>query len=336
MSNAPSDQNFASPWNQPGGLEAIHNWIRTALAAQNIPITGEMEQIHNRPWSTIVRIPTGETNLFFKATAGYAAHEIPLCAYLSTLATSATPQLIALRPDQPWLIMRDGGQRLREILIAQPDWSHWQILLPHFAALQIAAAQRDELLALGLPDRSLENLPRLYADLIAHSDLYQPDAENGLSDADYQRLHDLIPLVTQKAQQMAAYAVPQSVNHGDLHDANIFYNHGQYAFYDWGDSSFSHPFFSLRTAYVSAETRFDLEENAPELDRLRDAYLPAWREFETDANLHTLFGLAQELWAITSSLTWYQAINALDSDSRKDYAHVLPSLAQELMSLIKT
>ena len=94
-------------------------------------------------------------------------------------------------------------------------------------------------------------------------------------------------------------------------------------------------FFSLRTAYVSVEMRFDLDENSPELYRLRNAYLPAWREFETDQNLQTVFGLALELWSISSALIWNQVIQSLDSESRKDYAHVLLSLAREFLSLIK-
>ena len=316
--------------------QAIIDWIHTTLAAQHIAISGAIQVIHAQPWSTILRIPTGETALFCKATAGFAQHEIALTAYLSQVRPEVTPQILAVHPQQPWMLLRDGGQRLRELLVAQPDWSHWQKLLPQFADLQMAvASHREELLAVGLPHRSLEIFPRLYADLIAQTAFFQPDSEERLSDAEYQRLHDLIPVVEQKAQLLAAYAVPQTIHHGDLHDANIFCPDGNYAFYDWGDASWSHPFFSLRTAYVSAEMRFGLDENAPELDQLREAYLPAWRAYETDANLQTVFGLAQELWAISSAFLWYEDIRMMDAEQGKEFVHVLPSLAREFMGLIR-
>jgi hypothetical protein len=120
-----------------------------------------------------------------------------------------------------------------------------------------------------------------------------------------------------------------------LHDGNIFLNDSGYVFFDWGDCSWTHPFFSLRTACVSAENTLNIAEGAPELQRLRDAYLVAWRKFETEARLLEAYGLAEELWSISSALTWHQAIIHLEPTRQADYAHVLPALAQELLELIK-
>ncbi|MBZ0295341.1 MAG: phosphotransferase [Anaerolineae bacterium] len=336
MSKKKLASNPINTWDQPGGQEQIRAWIHQTLTTQDVTVTGPIEQIHARPWSMILRIPTQEGNLFFKATAGFAAHEIVLTACLSTITPDAAPQLVAVHPQHPWMIMRDGGQRLREILQTHPDWQHWQNLLPQFAHLQIEAAHhRDRLLDLGLPNRDLDVFPQLYQQWIDDTARFQLGLEHGLSTEEYQRLQDLVPVVEQKAKLLASYAVPVSLHHGDLHDGNIFYHQGQYTFYDWGDASFSHPFFSLRTAYVSAEVRFQLDENAPELDRLRDAYLPAWLEFETEENLRIIFGVAQELWAISSAITWYQVIQALESENQQEYIHVLPSLAKEFLSFIR-
>jgi hypothetical protein len=234
------------------------------------------------------------------------------------------------------MIMEDGGQRLRESLIEKPDWQHWENLLPQFAKVQEEAAKVPaEILALGIPNRSLAELPRLYQELLAETDWFQLDLPDGLSAAEYQRLQELVPVVREKAQRLASFAIPESIHHGDLHDANIFHEGSNYAFYDWGDCSFSHPFFSLRTAYVSAEIRFGLDEGSPELQRLRNAYLAAWRDYESEENLPEAFGLAEELWAISSALIWRQTILSSAPDERKDYAHVIPSLSKEFLGLIK-
>jgi hypothetical protein len=317
-------------------FDKVHSWIRDTLSHHNISLNGEIETIHQRPWSCILRVPSNSGSLYFKATVGIAAYEIGLTDYLSKLVPNHSPRLLAVNQERGWMIMQDGGQRLRESLIESPDWNHWETLLPQFAKVQQEVAKVPaELLALGIPNRSLTELPRLYQELLAETDWFQLDLPEGLSSAEYQRLQDLVPVVQEKSQQLASFAIPESLQHGDLHDANIFHEGNRYAFYDWGDSSFSHPFFSLRTAYVSAEIRFGLDEYSPELQRLRDAYLAAWYEYETPENLIAAFGLAEELWAISSALIWRQSILSSTPEEREDYAHVIPSLSKEFLSLIK-
>ena len=330
------NKEMTSPWSQKGWLDKAQAWVQDNLEAQEIKYSPEMEQIHDYPWSTIFRISSESGNLFFKATADVTAYEIAFSAYIKSINQYAMPDLIAVNPQEWWMIMRDGGQRLREQIQVDLDWEHWERLLPQYAALQIEASKDiDALLATGIPDRRLNNLSQLFRDVIANRALFQPDTDEALSDQDYQRLIDLVPVVAAKCKQLSAYAIPETIHHGDLHDGNIFYDGRHYTFYDWGDICLSHPCFSLRTAYVSAEIRFDLDEYSPELHRLRDAYLPVWREFETEENLLAAFDLAMELWAISSMLSWHQGISQMNAKHYEDYKHVLPSLAEELFTLIK-
>jgi hypothetical protein len=324
--------NQQAEWTQSAWLQEVKDWVQ----AQGIQTSGEIENIHQRPWSCILKIPSTMGNLFFKATAGLAAHEIALTDFLSKLMPNHSPKLVAVNSERAWMIMEDGGQRLRESLIQQADWAHWESLLPQFAKLQQEAAKvSGEIYALGLPNRNLEQFPRLYESMLSETDWFRVDLEDGLSAAELQKLHDLIKVVQEKSDALSGYAIPESIHHGDLHDANIFHNKGMYRFFDWGDSSFSHPFFSLRTSYVSAEMRFGLDEGSPELHRLRNAYLAAWRDYDTEANLLAAFGLAEELWSISSMLIWRQSVLSSAPDERKDYAHVIPSLSKEFLSLIK-
>jgi aminoglycoside phosphotransferase (APT) family kinase protein len=225
---------------------------------------------------------------------------------------------------------------LRETLIAQPDMQRWEELLSRYADVQIELSKHlPQIENLNIPNCSLARLPQLYQSILEQQDWFRIDMENGITAAQYQKLNALLPVIKAKCEQLASYNLPESIHHGDLHDGNIFYNNGQYIFFDWSDSTITHPFFSLRTAYVSAEIRFNLEENAPILNRLRDAYLIPWREFESEERLLEAFGLAQELWAISSTINWYATISHLDKSLQPEYAHILPSLAQELLSLIK-
>src|SRR4051794_34812398 len=127
MTNTPDTK---TPWLQEGWLESVQDWIQGVLAPQGITITGPLEQFHAYPWSTVLRIPTQSGPLFFKASAGFSAHEASLTAFLSPLHPEQMPRLVAFNQDLGWMIMHDGGQRLREQLQAQLNWGHWETLLP--------------------------------------------------------------------------------------------------------------------------------------------------------------------------------------------------------------
>lgn len=305
-------------------------WVTQALAAQGTPLAAPPDVIQARPWSTVYRVTTADGLCFAKATAGFAAHETALCVYLNDIAPDAAPALIAVHPQAPWMLMHDAGHRLRETLIATPDLTHWTALLPRYAALQQATtAHRARLLALGLPDRGLARLPALFDTLTDDATRYVFPGADALNDAEYARLRALAPTIEQVAAELAAHPIPEAINHGDLHDGNIFHTATGYAFYDWGDAAWAHPFLSLRTSFVSVETRFGLAEDAPELDHLRDAYLTAWDAYAALPDLRTAFGLARRLWAVGSMLSWDAAIAA--SADPTAYAHVLPALARELL-----
>ena len=70
-----------------------------------------------------------------------------------------------------------------------------------------------------------------------------------------------------------------SLQHDDLHDANIFVPYdgvGPYRVFDWGDASVAHPFTTLLVTLRVVAYRLELAGGAPELLRLRDAYLEPW------------------------------------------------------------
>ena len=300
-------------------------------AKKGIAHIATLELVQARPWSTVLRIGTAEGDIYAKMTAGFAAHEAALTAYLHNGLPEVTPDVIAVHPSEPWLLLRDAGQRLREVLIATPDMAHWERLLPSYAVVQqFTGSARDYLLATGLPDRSPRQLPALFDALTADTGRFVFAGEDTLSTTEYTQLRALVPVVRQIAGELDNSPIPAAVNHGDLHDGNIFITATGYAFYDWGDASWSHPFFSMRTAYVSAEIRFNLEEDAPELNRLRNAYLSAWGDYAPITALQAEFALSKRLWAVGSMLSWSQAIAA--STNPTEYAHVLPSLARELMA----
>ena len=60
-----------------------------------------------------------------------------------------------------------------------------------------------------------------------------------------QRVLALRPEFADACDRLAAYGIPETVQHDDLHDGNVFVRDGRYLFLDWGDSCVSHPLHSL-------------------------------------------------------------------------------------------
>lgn len=327
-----ADQDSRLPWARPGWFEQAIAWIHAELERQNIRVSGTIDQPHVRPWSTVLRVPTSEGDVYFKATMPVLAHEPALTRALSRWRPDVMLQLLATDLGRGWMLMADGGTRLREVIRADRDLRHWEALLPIYAELQIELSGRlHELLALGAPDRRLAALPAQYERLLADTTAMHIDLPRGLTSAEYGRLNELAPRFAALCEKLTGYRIPETLHHGDFHDGNIFVRDGRYRFFDWGDSCVAHPFFSLRTTFVSVEYSLGLDQGAAEFVRLRDAYLEPWTRYESREDLLAAFKLAHKVGMVNSALGWYRVVSSLEELLKEEYAEPVPALLQEFL-----
>ena len=323
------------PWTQPGWFERANAWVHAELERHGIAVGGPIEQPHSYPWSTVLRVPTGEGNVFFKAVSPVHPHEPALLEALARWRPASVPRLLSVDTKRGWILMRDAGQRLREMIRPARDMRPWLPVLPRYAEVQIELTQRvPYLLALGVPDRRLPALSTLYEPLLADVDVLRIDQTPGLTRAHYERLLDLTPQVAGLCERLAGYRIPETLNHGDLTDGNVFVGDGSPVFIDWGDACLSHPFYSLRTVLVSAEISLRLEENSPKLHPLRDAYLEPWTRYESREDLLEALDLSSRLASINGALTWHRLVSSLEGASREAYAEPVPALLQEFLDAV--
>lgn len=67
------------------------------------------------------------------------------------------------------------------------------------------------------------------------------------------RLRAFAPRLPELSAELAAYGVAETVQHDDLHFANLYEKDGRLRVLDWGDTSISHPFASLYTIPLPRE-----------------------------------------------------------------------------------
>ena len=81
-------------------------------------------------------------------------------------------------------------------------------------------------------------------------------------------------------RQLSTVAIPETVQHDDLHDGQVFVRDGRYLFFDWGDSCVSHPFFSMSvTLEGGLAWGLDDIEGSVDITPFRDAYLRPFASF---------------------------------------------------------
>jgi hypothetical protein len=263
-----------SVWSDPEWRDSADGWIELQLERLEREPVGAFEQVHDRPWSTVIRVPTVDGNLFFKAVSPPLRHEAALTELLGERRPDCIPPPLAVDSARGWMLMVDGGQTFRDVTAIEHDLSPWLDILPLYAGVQIDLVDDvEELLALGVPDLRLATLAAKVEALL--------DEIVELPDEERRQLESSLPWIEAACDELAAAGVPETIQHDDLHDAQVFIRDGRYLLLDWGDSCVSHPFFTLAVTLdgVIAWGVDDVRGSEP-TEPYRDAYLEPFRGYD--------------------------------------------------------
>jgi aminoglycoside/choline kinase family phosphotransferase len=244
------------------------------------------------------------------------------------------PELVAADTGRGWMLMRDGGEQLRAAIRPMKDLAPWRLVISRYAEVQVGLAEHvTELLSLRIPDHRLHVLPRLFRQLLADEECLLIDREKGLTSAEWEEVRVRAEGFEQICRDLAAYGIPESLDHGDFHDGNVLVRDGRITFFDWGDASVTHPFVSLRTFFVSIEISLDLEEYSftPEMDALLNLYLKTWQKFASKDDLLAAYNLSRPVASVVKALAWHQGISRMQGELRKEYAWIVPELMREFL-----
>jgi hypothetical protein len=294
-------------WLDPDWRAEAEAWIR-----ERVGVTGPIEQPHVYPWSTVMRVPTADGDVWFKAVA-LAAHafEPALSLLLSEAFPDRVTRVVAIDAERGWMLMRDSGTRLRDVMESAEDLHHWETVLPAYADLQIALARRaDELRRLGVPDEGLGGLPGKVEALLDDDEALLLDEPEGLTSEQRDELRSRLPEVRSLTEELAAFAIPETIQHDDLHDGQVFVQDGRYVISDWGDSCISHPFHTLTVTLRAIAWRWKLEPRSEPLLRLRDAYLEPYGPYASAVDI------AYRTGTLARALAWHRFLLAREPEER--------------------
>jgi len=318
------DQSMQLPWMQKSWFEQASTWIHDELERQDIYVNGPIDQPYEGLSSTVLRVPSTAGDIYFKACGPGFTHEPALTDSLWRWRPDCMPPVLAVDIQRGWMLTPDLGTSLRSINQPTRVLQHWRRVLPLYAEVQIEFADRiNEILELGGLDRRLAKLPDQYEQLLTDTDALRLGHPEGLSIEEYQGLRQFAPEFRAMCEKLARYCIPETLNHEDFHDANIFLRNSHYTFADWGESGVAHPFFTLLVTSRVIAWRLKLTEDAPELVELRDIYLEPWTRYESRENLIAAFKLAYRVGMVCRAMTWQRILAGVEEPVKAEDAEAV-------------
>jgi hypothetical protein len=295
-------------WQTDQWKKEVYAWVETQLNPLGAQLAGSGESVHLRAWSTVIRFPTNAGYFYFKAGSANQHFEAGIMKELTRAGGHLVLNPVAVNEKEGWLLLPEGGQRLREFHAGQPVSSDWVALLSRYAQFQIEIApQAQKLIEAGVPNRMLASLPTEMADLLASSTLTQVANLGGLTKNELQQLRFSKSNFETLVEDLANIGIPASIEHGDLHDGNVFYDGKNFRIFDWGDASLSHPFISLIVPLRVLGNYLSFEpETHPQLEWARSAYLSAWQPLFSLEKIQEAWPLALQVGYIQRAMTWYK------------------------------
>jgi phosphotransferase family enzyme len=287
-------------WTDPAWRGEAESWIEGELERLELARTGAIEQPHVRAWATVLRVPTEAGDVYFKANIPGLRHEASLVAVLMRRRPDCIPALLAFDAESGWMLMEDAGTRLRDLVEADRDLTPWLDVLPLYGGLQLdLVADADELVALGVPDLRL-------ARLTEHTEALLDVVE--LEPEDRRRLARALPEIRELCAELASFGVPETIQHDDFHDGQVYVRDGRYLLMDWGDACVSHPFFTMAVTLDGVIAwGVDDVEGSVATEPFRDAYLAPFTTSFDAADLVTACTIARRLGWICRAVNGYLA-----------------------------
>lgn len=298
-------------WSSDAFVEEARSWVAEQVGPLGLRLTGEWEQPHCRPWSSAIRFESDGGRLWFKVNGPGIRYEAALVDLLSRVVPDLVPTLLADDTERGWTLTRDAGPVMRTVAPPQQLWERWEAIVVRYAEAQILLADhRRSMLEVGVPEVSPATLPGQARAVLAELAGLTPE-DGGLTRDEVASLEELLPEYDAWCEALDHSGVPDTVQHDDLHSANICWNGsaGTARIIDWGDASVGCPLATMLCTLNSIAFHADLDIDDPQVLRVRDAYLEPFTAFATRSELVEQVTLARRTGAVGRALSYQHAFD---------------------------
>lgn len=328
-------------WARRGWFAGAELWIQEQLARLNYTIVAPIEQVKTWGISCVLRVSTTRGTIYFKAIPTsfirkntplsssdatgrlplFFTHEPALIQFLAAWYPQNMPTVLAMERERCWMLLAASGTEL----YAHPDQTAWEKALEVYGHMQVAASQHieiDTLLAVGCLDRRLHIVETQIDPLLGDEEVLAD-----LTRSEVEQLRAQGPQLKSMCHQLAHYAIPQTLVHGDLHAGNIAVQHDTSIYFDWTDGCVAHPFFD-------ALTFLDNVNDPAEQRRLRDIYLAQWTDYASIESLREVFPFSQLLATIHQAVSYQHIMAHVEGPSKQEMRGGATYWLRKLLQLV--
>jgi len=300
-------------YDDPSFIAGARAWARESVASLGLAVSGPIEQPHVRPWSTVFRVPTTHGAVYLKCCGPTQAHEPRLSALLQRVRPGLVPDVLALHPDLPWMLVAEGGVKMRDAYRGDALLEAWRALLPRHAELQRALVPHiAEAGAYGTPDHRAAPLVAAFAAVIADEPALSGGRPDRLTPDERRAAERLVPALERACRDLASLGIEDTVQHDDLHHGNVLVRDGRAVVFDWGDACVSHPFLVLAVNLRFAADATARSRDDPRILALRDVYLETWADRASPADLVAAAELGRRIGEVSRTITFHAVARAYE------------------------
>jgi len=239
------------------------------------------------------------------------AHEPRLTALLHREFPGLVNEVLALHPAQPWMLIAEGGKKIRDAYSGDEFLRVWRDVLPRYAQMQRAATTHvREILGFGTPDHRATPLVAGLGEAVANEPALSADRSDRITEDERRALVALRPKLSDALGALAALGIEDTLQHDDLHHGNVLVHDGRAVVFDWGDACVSHPFLTLAVTLRFAAAATKQAVHDPPIVALRDAYLEPWSDRASTQELREAAELGRRIGEVSRTLTSYAVARA--------------------------
>jgi hypothetical protein len=310
----------APVWATTGWFERASTWMVERMTAVGQPPTEPPVLVYQGPIAAVLRAATDGEAMFLKCVAPAFPHEASITAAVARRSPGWAPDVVAIDPDEDWLLMRDHGGRLLE---NEPE-AAWPAAMLLAARLQRAWIDRTgDLLAAGGQYRPLSALAAAIPAMLER-DEFGARMPADLRDA----WIAAVPRLVDACTELDGLAMPDALIHGDLHPGNVVLGPDGPMVIDWSDGAVGHSFIDLPTFLLRVDGRTRREG-------LIDAYLEGWAGIAPRSTLETAAELAMPVGAAYQVATYQALLPAMDEPDRALFDNVDVSWARRTLDCLE-
>jgi Phosphotransferase enzyme family len=256
-------------WARRGWFDRAAAWMRSAAADAGHPLTADPRPFYLRGISALLRAPTDGPDLFLKSVFPPFHAEPILTRLLADRFPESVPAVVAVEPDEGWLIVEDiGSAWVGDVAEAERPAALGRgatALVAIQRAIAPDAGALRTMLDAGAPHRPLAGLEAALAAAIG------PDGF-GVGDGGLEpnRARRVLEALAAAVDRVEAVGLPESVVHGDFHSGNAALVDDRIVIIDWSDAAISSPAIDLVTWLAWSGDR------QAEIAAATDAWVDAW------------------------------------------------------------